>query len=152
MNYNNGFPVNYQQMFYPQTQQTPLQAPIQPQIQPQSAQGNNSSRIWVNGEIGAKSYLVAPNTTVDLWDSEQQTIYLKSADASGMPSIRILDYKFREAAQPKIPAENTAPAFNDYATKEDIKILEGKIDDLQAKIEAPVPKSSGRKKAADDDE
>lgn len=151
MNYNNGFPVNYQQMFYPQAQQTPLQAPIQPQGQPQSAQGNNSSRIWVNGEIGAKSYLVAPNTTVDLWDSEQQTIYLKSANASGMPSMKILDYKFRESVQPKVPVEEAAP-IHDYATKDDIKMLEGKIDDLQAKIEAPVPKSSGRKKAADDDE
>ena len=41
--------------------------------------------IWVSGEAGAKAYLVAPNNTVQLWDSESQTIYLKSADACGMP-------------------------------------------------------------------
>ena len=56
--------------------------------------------IWVQGEAGAKSYLVAPNTTVQLWDSESQTIYLKSADATGMPSIKTLDYTIRDANAP----------------------------------------------------
>ena len=51
--------------------------------------------IWVQGEAGAKAYLVAPNQTVQLWDSEEKTIYLKSADASGMPSMKILDYTIR---------------------------------------------------------
>lgn len=31
----------------------------------------NSGIIWVQGESGAKSYLVAPNSTVQLWDSEK---------------------------------------------------------------------------------
>ena len=54
------------------------------------------------GEAGAKSYLVAPNNTVQLWDSEANTIYLKSADASGMPSMKILDYKVRNTEQPQV--------------------------------------------------
>lgn len=33
--------------------------------------------IWVNGEEGAKAYMVSPNNTVALWDSETQTIYFK---------------------------------------------------------------------------
>jgi len=33
-----------------------------------------------------------------LWDSEAQVIYLKSADASGMPSMKIIDYTIRNAA------------------------------------------------------
>ena len=86
MAYNNGFPVNYQQ-YYPQYQQP------QPQ-QPQQSQ-NSMGFIWVQGEAGAKSYLVAPNTTVQLWDSEAPVIYLKSADASGMPSMKIIDYTIR---------------------------------------------------------
>lgn len=32
--------------------------------------------IWVNGEEGAKAYMVSPNHTVALWDSESQTIFL----------------------------------------------------------------------------
>jgi hypothetical protein len=49
----------------------------------------------VNGEQGAESYLVAPNQTVVLFDSGSHTIYLKSADQMGMPSIKILDYTIR---------------------------------------------------------
>lgn len=52
-----------------------------------------SSIIWVQGENGAKSYQIAPNNTVTLWDSEAQKIYIKSADASGMPSMKTLEYK-----------------------------------------------------------
>lgn len=81
--YNNGYPVNYPQFYMPQAQ---------PQPQPQQ----NNGIIWVQGEAGAKSYLVAPNNTVQLWDSENNVIYLKSADSSGMPSIKILDYTIRE--------------------------------------------------------
>lgn len=52
--------------------------------------------IWVNGEEGAKAYMVAPNHTVPLWDSESQTIYLKSADNLGKPTIQYLDYTMRQ--------------------------------------------------------
>lgn len=82
MAYNNGFPMNYQQ---------PYQMQI-PQPQPQV----NSGITWVQGEAGAKAFPVAPNNTVDLWDSEEQVIYLKSADMSGMPSMKILDYTIRD--------------------------------------------------------
>jgi hypothetical protein len=111
MAYNNGFPMNYPQ-FYPQF----------PQGQQSQQQGNF---IWVQGEAGAKSYLLAPNTTLPLWDSEQQTIYLKSADASGMPSMKILDYKIRESMQNqnKIVEE---PKI-DYVTHEELKAFEDKL-------------------------
>ena len=81
MAYYNGFPANYQMY------QQPYQATQQAQT--------NGGIIWVQGEAAAKSYLVAPNTTVQLWDSEEKVIYLKSADASGMPSMKVLDYTIR---------------------------------------------------------
>ena len=114
--YNGGFPATYQPMF-PQ-----YQAPVM-QTQQQVPQ---NGLIWVQGEQAAKSYLVAPNSTVQLWDSEEKVIYLKSADASGMPSMKILDYTIRGDA-------NTvqAPAA-EYATKEDLKALEEKIRELEA--------------------
>ena len=93
MAYNNYFPNGYGQQYFPQFQSmvgTQMSSPNQPQQQ--------SGIIWVQGEAGAKSYLVAPNTTVQLWDSEAQVIYLKSADASGMPSMKIIDYTIRNAA------------------------------------------------------
>ena len=76
-------------------------AVVQPPMpsQPMQAQQPNNGLIWVQGESGAKSYLVAPNATVMLMDSEGERFYLKSADASGMPlPLRIFDYKERTTA------------------------------------------------------
>ena len=79
--------------------------------------------IWVQGEAGAKSYLVAPGTTVQLWDSENQTIYLKSADASGLPSIKTLDYTIRETAPKPEPAS--------WASREELEALRAEIEKLK---------------------
>ena len=76
-------------------------AVVQPPMpsQPMQVQQPNNGLIWVQGESGAKSYLVAPNATVMLMDSEGERFYLKSADASGMPlPLRIFDYKERTTA------------------------------------------------------
>lgn len=81
MAYGTGYPMNYQQQYMPQ------------QIQPQYNQQGNCDIIWVQGEAGAKSFLVSPNSTVQLWDSENQFIYLKSTDAYGKPTIRTFEYK-----------------------------------------------------------
>ena len=85
-----------------------------------------SGPIWVQGEAGAKSFLVAPNTTVALWDSEAQVIYLKSADASGMPSMRVIDYTIRGGQ----PVNHTT----EYATKEDLEKLRAKIAELKKSL------------------
>ena len=114
MAYFNGFPASYQPA-YPALQAPVMQTPQAPQ---QTQQGI----IWVQGEQAAKSYLVAPNTTVQLWDSEEKVIYLKSADASGMPSMKILDYTIRGDAN----AQAVVPVA-EYATKDDLKALEEKI-------------------------
>lgn len=83
---------------YPQPYPDRL-AQIQNQYQqavniPQSqTQQINQGLLWVQGETGAKSYLVAPNSTVLLMDSENPRFYLKSADGAGMPNTRIFEYK-----------------------------------------------------------
>ena len=121
MAYN--FPVGYQPYYQYQAQPNMFQSQSQPQA---SAQGGI---IWVQGEAGAKSYLVAPNTTVQLWDSENQVIYLKSADASGMPSMKILDYKIREATQsiPQTQALSQPHVSADYVTREELNAFEAQI-------------------------
>ena len=111
--YNNGYPASYNN----------------PYMVSQYQQPSNNGIIWVQGEAGAKSYLIAPNTTVQLWDSESQTIYLKSADASGMPSMKVLDYTIRgEAAAKK----------EEYATKADLDALAEKVAALAKKKPARV--------------
>ena len=140
MAYNNGSPATYQPMFYPQYQQ-PVQQP---------AQQNNSSIIWVQGEAGAKSYLVAPNTTVQLWDSEKQTIYLKSADASGMPSMKTLDYTIRETPQAApSPAVVNIP---DYVTKAEFEQMSGQIAALRAELDDMNAKKQNNRRRLTEDE
>lgn len=137
MAYNNGYPATYQPMFY-QPQFPSYQQGTQAQ-----QQTSNSNLIWVQGEAGAKSYLVAPNTTVQLWDSEKQCIYLKSADASGMPSMKILDYTIREAAQPaQAPAFTNSP---DYVTKAEFEQMSGQIAALRAELDGITAKSERRR-------
>lgn len=108
-----GFPVGYQP-FYPQAMN----------------QQSSSQLIWVQGEAGAKSYMVAPGNTVALWDSEAQTIYLKSADASGMPSMRVLDYTIREDTHrtPNLGSQS------DFATKDDVVSIQKQIDEIRANL------------------
>lgn len=119
MAYNNGFPMNYPQMYYqPQYQAPTIQQPQQP---------TNNGIIWVQGEAGAKSYLVAPNNTVQLWDSEEQVIYLKSADASGMPSMKVLDYTIRNA-NPSSAVPTAVQPEDKYVTKEELKAFQETIE------------------------
>lgn len=121
MAYNSYFPVGYQPAnYYPQAQQ-------------------NSGIIWVQGEAAAKSYPVAPNTSVSLWDSEANVIYIKSADASGMPSMKIVDYTMRDTStrSPEIAPKN------DFVTKDELASVRKEIDALKAKL-------NGKRKEHDD--
>lgn len=100
-----------------------------------------SSLIWVQGINAAKSYPVAPNTSVPLFDSEANVIYIKSADASGMPSIKILDYTVRDNAPRK--AEIQAQA--DFVTRNELADIQNEIDALKAKFERTTDKRNGGK-------
>lgn len=100
------------------------QAPIMPQAQA----NQNNGMIWVQGIEGAKAYLVAPGKSIPLWDSEMQTIYIKSADPNGIPRpLTVIDYTIREP-QPAIES----PAFDTsgFATKEDLASIEDKLGGL----------------------
>lgn len=127
--YNNGFPVTYPQMYQPY---------VAPQAQQQAAQQpQQSSIIWVSGEAGAKAYMVAPNNTVQLWDSEAQVIYLKSADASGMPSMKVLDYTIRDLAKnvPSAASAISSDTLSTYATKDEIKAVSEQIAALRDRVD-----------------
>jgi len=115
--------------------QPQMAQPMQPQQQ------DNGGIIWVQGEAGAKAYLVAPGNTVQLWDSEDPVIYLKSADMSGMPSMRILDYTERTAAH---KAPRTAPGNPqvDYVTRDEYNALMARVDALAAEKQSKATKKT----------
>lgn len=130
-----GFPATYPQ-YYPQYSQ------MSPTPMSGTSPQQNNPFIWIQGGIaGAQSYQVAPNNTVILWDSDEQSIYIKSADMQGKPSIRILDYTIRSDA-PKT-AQNALAGNNvDIPTRDDIKALQGQIDALKQQIGAMCNEST----------
>lgn len=118
-NYYNPIPSRQDVNQYNQQYQQPIQQqPTQMPLSNQPTQQTNNGLIWVQGEAGAKSYLVAPGNTVMLMDSENSVFYLKSADASGMPMpLRIFDYKER----------TNAPANDFKAPTSDFSELDGRF-------------------------
>ena len=125
MAYNNYFPVGYNQPYYMPQQQTA-----------------NTGILWVQGEAAAKSYPVAPNATVQLWDSESQTIYLKSADASGMPSMKVIDYTIRDTQN----AQNASLAVqSNNVTRDEFNALFERVNALRGEIDALTEKKSKKK-------
>lgn len=120
------------------------QPTMPPQPTPTAVQPANGI-LWVQGEEGAKAYMVAPNTTVLLMDSDGSSFYLKSADASGMPQpLRIFDYKER-VATPKnsdLPTEQTAV---DYVPRAEFDALAREVEALKTKdTKSSVKKSSAK--------
>lgn len=114
----NGFPATYYQ---PNMANTMYQQPIQ-QVQPavNQTQQTGNGLVWVQGEAAAKSYPLAPNTTVLLMDSEGDRFFLKSADASGMPlPLRVFEYHERTAQTVK----PNQPAPAGFVTKDEFDAL-----------------------------
>ena len=129
-NMQNGQQISVQQPI----QQMPMQTPT-PFIQAQLT----NDMIWVLNENEATSYPVAPNNSVVLWDKSNPTIYVKSVNMQGMPSMRVLDFTERNTDTSNLPVN--APKTHEctcgdkFATKEQINALQGKIDDITAKYE-----------------
>ena len=126
--------------YYYQPYQPPMADQLmqlrQNQFQPmqQPAQQQSPSIVWVQSEMEAASYPVAPNNAVTLWDSNSPVVYLKQADASGKPSMKIYDLVERNSRPVQAPV---APAV-EYATKDELAALAARLDALTAIKEAPV--------------
>lgn len=72
-----------------------------PQLYPQSPTPQNGAPqlIKVNGMESAKAYPTMPNSTVALFDANEDVMYIKSSDASNFPTIR--RFIFIEEAEPQ---------------------------------------------------
>lgn len=137
---------NYQQVINsPQMQAVP-----QPQV--------NQGLLWVSGEVGAKSYLVAPNSTVLLMDSDSSRFYLKSADNAGMPNLRIFEYT-EVTGTPQNALQGANSDFKEldskYVKREEYEGLKRQYESIMERLDSMVsntesvepstkPKSRGR--------
>ena len=143
-NYN-----QYQQSFpqpYPdrlmQLQNQYNQAVNVPQMQTVPQQQVNQGLLWVSGEVGAKSYLVAPNSTVLLMDSDAQRFYLKSADNAGMPSLRIFEYsEVTNTPTTSVNAPNLDEnVLNDkFVTREEYEGLKRQYEAIMERLDSLNP-------------
>ena len=128
------FNQQYQQPMSQQMQQTPMQT------QP------TNDFLWVLNENEATSYPVAPNNTVTLWDKNLPTIYIKSVNAQGVPSMRILDFTERISNANKTPSTTTFDSPNNFVTIDSFNALEAKFSALESKVDELRPKANAKTK------
>lgn len=130
-----------------------LQAQYQ-QVMPQQAAAppqTNQGLLWVQGEAGAKSYLVAPNTTVLLMDSESQRFYLKSTDGAGMPSLRTFEYSEVGVSAPDAQKTTETNLDDKYVTREEYNGLQAQYMEILNRLNsfhsAPADDDSHKRSA-----
>ncbi len=88
--------------------------------------------LWVLNENEATSYPVAPNNSVVLWDKNKPTIYVKTVNAQGIPSMRILDFVERTENPSK---EAVVIDDSKYVTIEQFNSLKSEFEALASNYE-----------------
>lgn len=116
MAYNNPYLPQQYPMFQQPQQQSFM--PAQPPVIP-------GSIVGVDGEAAARAYQLpaglAPGVPIALWDTNTQTIYLKSMNPMGMPNpLQKLTYVRDEPQQMQAIS-------GDYVTKDDLEKLKKEI-------------------------
>lgn len=125
----------YQNPYYPQPmpdnlmqmRQQQMMQPAPPPV-PQNPVATGGVQ-WVSSEQEARGYLIAPNSAVALWDSTAPTVYLKQADASGKPTLKIYDLVERAETTHNAPQK---PGV-EFVTREEFDRLAALVGELKGK-------------------
>ena len=89
--------------------------------------------VSVTGIEGARAYQMPPNSSMPLFDKDNDVLYVKTTDAAGYPTLKRFRFE---------PMEDDSTQKPEYVTKED-------FDALAKKVEGLTPKTRTRKAAAD---
>lgn len=124
-------PMVYPQQIVEQPQQSMMNA--QPQ---QTNDVSNSYITWVQGKAGAQSYPVARGTTLPLFDSEGDYLYIKSVDNNGIPLPLVTKVLSDPPVETKAEVVETQSQvdLSNYVTKESYDALAKKCSDLEIRI------------------
>jgi len=128
----------YQNFYQPMYQ--PVQQPVQQQQQTYTP--TTSGIIWISGESEATMYPIAPNNAVALWDRNGKSIYLKSADATGKPTMTVYDLVEHVQNAPEASQEQTV----EYATKSDLSAVVGVVkgfDEMLGSLKSDIDTMKG---------
>lgn len=130
----------YQNPYYPQPmpdnlmqmRQQQMMQPAPPPV-PQNPVATGGVQ-WVSSEQEARGYLIAPNSAVALWDSTAPTVYLKQADASGKPTLKIYDLVERTETASNAPQKPGA----EFVTREEFDRLAALVSEIKGKKKRKV--------------
>lgn len=119
----NAMQVPQYQNSYTPTYTTPItQTPQQPV----------DNLIRVTGLDGAKAYQLPPNSSIALFDANDDVMYIKTTDGAGFPSIRAFRFSPIETTQPE-------PVVTDYVQRSEFENLAAQVKEL-INAQQPIPK------------
>lgn len=124
------------QQMYPQYQQQSMMPSQMPQQQ-QSLVSTMGIK-WVDGEVGAKAFQMPngwpANTPIDLWDTNDTVIYLKSINPMGMPNpLQKAHYTLEERVGTGMGQSGNAepahpqPDMSQYVSKDDMERMKTEL-------------------------
>lgn len=104
-------------------------------------QMSTQNLIRVNGIDGAKAYQMPANSTVALFDNNEDIMYIKTTDGAGFPAIRT--FAFNEVVRNTNPIQDTT----DYVTRDEFnklkeELLNGKQSISRSKSNLTTDKST----------
>lgn len=134
MPYNNGFPMNYQQMYYQQYQQPQAQQTQQPQVQQQviQPQVQQGGFVPVTSENDARMYPVAPGNSVTFIDENSPYCYVKTMGFSQLDRPKFEKYRLVKEEETPVAEEPEKP---EYITKDCLESINLDFESIRKDIE-----------------
>ena len=74
--------------------------------------------VSVTGLDGAKAYQLPPNSSMPLFDKDNDILYVKTTDGAGFPTVRTFRFE---------PMEQEQPTHTDYVPRAEFEALVAKV-------------------------
>lgn len=129
--------ANTLMMNNPYTLNSPMN-PSNPYMNNYNAMQNQmvNNLIRVTGMDGAKAYQMQPNSTVALFDSSEDIMYIKSTDGAGFPTIRTFGFA---------PIEQPTNQGNDFISRAEFEQFKQEVlDNGKQLISEPKSTKTGK--------
>lgn len=129
--------ANTLMMTNPYTLNSPMN-PSNPYMNTYNAVQNQmvNNLIRVTGMDGAKAYQMQPNSTVALFDSNEDIMYIKSTDGAGFPTIRTFGFS---------PIEQPTNQGNDFISRAEFEQFKQEVlDNGKQLISEPKSTKTGK--------